>query len=201
MNYCINKNIYNQKYDNVLSNIVCKKEVISDMKIRYTILIILMLCIFTVNITAAEPTINNIIIIPENPKPESSVTIIADISGENISEIILSVSECDAGTGACFENHHVTMTLNQQGTYQAEITLRDSRGRTDSLEYQFTITADGEEYIRSEESWKTYLDISPSNENNQGDEDKTNDTPGFELLIVITALFVSLILLKKRDRR
>jgi hypothetical protein len=146
----------------------------------------------------AKPTVNSITTIPENPKPLSTVTIIADISGENISRVNLTISECDEN--ACYINQKVDMVLNPDGKYQAEITLKDSENRADHLQYLFKIALEnGSEYPLSDNSWKTYLDLSSNdNKNNNEDDTGSDDTPGFEILFVMIAIFIGLLYYKKK---
>lgn len=163
-----------------------------------TILCIL-LVLFLLNINvAAKPTVNNITTIPENPEPLSDVTIIVDISGENISTVNLTISGCNETL--CFTDltQRVTMFLNQDGKYQAEITLKDSEGRADHIEYYFKIALEnGTEYYLSENSWKTYLDLGEDNDLNN-DDVADDSTPGFELIFVMLAIFIGLLHLKKK---
>lgn len=147
---------------------------------------------------AAEPTINNITTVPESPAPLSTITIIADISGEDISKVNLTVSECN--DTACFLNQKVNMALNQDGKYEAQITLKDSEGRANHLQYLFKVALeDGTEYHLSEDLWKVYLDLGENGgENNNEDDNGEDGTPGFELLFLFIAIFISFLYYNKK---
>jgi hypothetical protein len=151
--------------------------------------------IVVMNSISAEPEVNSITITPENPEPGSDVTIIADISGENISIVNLTITHCD--DQGCYVNQKTNMVLNPIGKYQAEMTLKDS-GVADHIQYQFKIVLNnGTEHYLSEESWKTYF--AADDENGDSDENgPDNDTPGFELMFLLVAIFISYLLYNKK---
>ena len=176
----------------------------SIKKLEYFIIIGFFLISFVslLSTVSADPTVNNIITNPSNPKPLSSVTVIANISGENITNVALTVSECSDETGLCYVNPvlNENMTLNSNGNYEKEFTLKDADGRTDHIEYRFTVNDNGEEYILDDDSFKTYLDLS-SNENGDGGNGQDNgsgDTPGFELVLIFLAIIIGVIYYKKK---
>jgi len=146
----------------------------------------LCLSIFSVN---ANPTIENITTNPAEPKPLSTFTVIATITGENIISVTVTISECTEKPPAqCFKSHqNIPMTLNDNGKYEAEVTLTGTQDSIDHVQYLFNINDDGTEYQIGD--LKTYLKT-----NNGGD----NEDPGFELVILLIAVFISLIFLKRK---
>lgn len=151
-----------------------------------------------ISTVSADPTVNHITTNPDIPKPESTVTIIANISGENISKVRLSLSECNHETGLCYENQNVEMALNSEGEYEGEFTLEDSLSRTDHLQYVFVVTDNGADYQLTDDSWRTDLDLENSVITPNVDNGEDNGSPGFELVIVLIAVFISLIFLKRK---
>ena len=86
------------------------------------------------------------------------------------------------------------MDLNDEGKYEAEVTLTGTQASIDHVQYLFVIDDNGIEYQKGD--LKTYLKT--DNGNNDGGD---NGSPGFELIILIVAVFISLVVLKKRDKR
>ena len=157
--------------------------------------------LFSSYTVSADPTVETIITVPANPKPLSTFTVIASITGENIINVNVTISECTDGPPAlCFKSHpNIPMNLNNDGNYEAEVTLMGTQDSIDHVEYRFIINDNGTEHI-IEDDLKTYLKV-------KTDTDGTNDhgsddgTPGFELVILLIAVFISFIFLKKRDRK
>ncbi len=159
-------------------------------KISITIILFLGLCLsaFTVN---ADPTIEDITTIPANPEPLSTFTLIATITGEDITSVKVTFSECD--DSACFVSQsNIPMSLNEDYKYEAELTLTGTQDSINHIQYIFTINDNGIEY--QIEDLKTYLKTDNDNTNNGGN----NGTPGFELIIILAAIFISLIILKRK---
>jgi len=208
MSYYKNENIYNKKlaYLTELNKyLLCGKGVKKQMtlsrfvKPRRLIItgILLFSLLFVLNSVSADPVVNSITTNPANPKPESTLTVIVDVSGEDISKVVLTASECST---VCYENPVLNqeMTLNAQGKYELEFTLIDSKDRTDHIEYQLVITDNGEEYVLQEDSWKTSLDISSGSTDNSENNNDSNDSPGFELAIVFIAAIIGIAIYKKK---
>ncbi|OGS41124.1 MAG: hypothetical protein A3K77_00320 [Euryarchaeota archaeon RBG_13_31_8] len=153
------------------------------------IFLCLFLSIFNVN---ANPTIENITTNPVKPKPLSTFTVIASITGENIISLNVTISECTEQPPAqCFKSHpNIPMTLNDNGKYEAEVTLTGTQDSIDHVQYLFIINDNGNEYQIGD--MKTYLDIET---NNNGSD---NGSPGFELIILLIAMFISLIFFKRK---
>ncbi len=147
----------------------------------------------------AEPTVNNINTNPEKPEPQSTVTVIANISGENITSVTLFVLECNYNTEQCYVSNNYEMELNSEGKYVKTLALEDTQGRTDHIQYFFTVMDSGTEYQLTDDSWLVDLDID-SNKNDSKDDNQNSDngTPGFEFIFVIIALFISMLFIYKK---
>ncbi len=157
-------------------------------KISMIIILFLGLYLSTFNVSA-NPTIENMTTNPVKPEPLSTFTVIATITGENIISVNVTISECTEEPPAqCFKSHpNIPMTLNDDGKYEAEVTLTGTQKSIDHVQYLFIINDNGIEYQVGD--LKTYLKT-----DNGGD----NDSPGFELVILLIAAFISLIFLKRK---
>lgn len=163
-------------------------------KIMISIIFFLVLFISAVNVNAT-PTVEDITTQPAQPTPLSTIKVIATITGENIISVNLTVAECDESL--CYVSHsNIVMSLNEDSKYEAELTLKDDRNRADHIQYQFIINDNGTEYTFSDDSWKTYFLITNNNDNQN--TDNNDNTPGFELIILLVAVFISLIFLKRK---
>jgi len=131
---------------------------------------------------------------PEQPKPQSEVTIIAKIIDEDIKSVFLEMQECNTA-GTCFgwkTNVSMTPTGNAD-EYKATINLEREDSKYFSL--RLAIEKDGEwEYTSTANYHDVMLDRSSSN----GDDNDSNNTPGFEIILMIVAILVGVILSKRK---
>jgi hypothetical protein len=160
-------------------------------KLSITIVLFLSLCLSTFSVSA-DPTIE-IETNPSNPERLSTFTVIATITGENIISVKVTISECD--DSACYVSQtNIPMDINQDGKYETEITLTGTQESINHVEYVFIIDDNGTEY--QIQDLKT--DLNTDNGNDNGGD---NETPGFELILILASVFISLIILKKRDKK
>jgi len=137
------------------------------------------------------PTVGNTTVKPAEPTLKSQVTITAVITGENITDVVLYVEECSSVLQTCFETHKTNMTKTDDNVYTGTVTL--TRDETTYITYYFDITDDsGETTIQNSTAWVVNLKLDEENDNNGGTSNTGGDkgTPGFEILLVLTALFV-----------
>ena len=158
-------------------------------KIIIGVLIISILGILTTSITTAEPTLESFTIDPEEPTPLSDITVTADIGGEGITAVVVHIKECNQDQGICFREQSTEMSELETGKYQAQFTLKETEA--DYIQYYFDITIDGEE-VRFDETWT--IDLLVDSNDNNGD----NGTPGFEFIILITAIGAGFLLFRKK---
>jgi len=158
---------------------------------------ILLICFLLSNVVSADPTVDSVETVPESPKPLSTFTVLATITGENIISVKVSISECaDGPPEVCYIPHmNIPMTLNADGKYEAEVTLTGTQESIDHVQYQFDINDDGEEY--SVKDLKTYLDVQAGNGNTNGGGGD-NGSPGFELVFVLVAVMIGVLLYRKK---
>ena len=153
-------------------------------------------------VVSADPVVNNLTIYPETIDSTSTFTVSVNISGEDISIVNLTISGCNEDV--CFTDltQNIEMNLNSQGEYEAQISFSDPDEKANIIKYLFEITLeDGTEYRFSDPSWKTYINVNQNIDGNGETTQKTDDnnTPGFDLIFVLLALFISfLVYYKKR---
>jgi hypothetical protein len=163
-------------------------------KTLITTILFLGLCLSTFGVNA-DPTVETIVTVPTEPEPLSTFTVVATITGENIISVTVTISECtEKPPEQCFIAHqNIPMTLNDNGKYEAEVTLTGTQDSIDHVQYLFVINDNGTEY--QVDDLKTYLKIDDNINNNDGAD---NGTPGFELIIILAAVFISILFLRRK---
>ncbi|UCF13062.1 MAG: hypothetical protein JSW06_02085 [Thermoplasmatales archaeon] len=146
----------------------------------------------------ADPVVENISIDPTNPAPLSTITITANIDGENITNVNLSVGECNKTAGVCYVYHQITMTEKTEGQYTAELTLEKSKASY--ISFAFDITYDGETKKLEDDSWDVDLSIESGNGDttNGGDGDSV---PGFEIIYFLITISIGILVHRNKRSR
>lgn len=162
-------------------------------KILIATMVFLSLCITSVSAIAA-PTVN-VVIEPEEPTRKSTVTITATITSEDeIDAVWLQIKECSQSY--CHQGENLTMNL-VNGKYQYEYALKWS----DAVYFNYSfIISSGEESFPTEET-KVLLKLDSGNGDTNGNGTSGNGSPGFELILLIIAVFIGVILLKRKRSR
>lgn len=151
-------------------------------------------CLFCFSPVLAEPVVEQVVIDPEEPEPESTVNVSATISSdENITEVYLLVQECKENL--CFQRENVTMSLID-GKYEYEYELNFEE--TTYFKYNFNILSGGKWY----ETEITNVTLKEkTNGNNGGTNGNENDAPGFELVSLFVAISLGVLLFKRKRIR
>ncbi len=161
----------------------------------------------------AEPVVDSITFDPEMPKGQGSFTATVQITSEEaIEEVYFEVlGECNRTEGICYQGTTQNISLSQvedTSTYQGTITL--THEKASYIEYQITVSAGGS--WTSSEKTEIDLDTTPKDTNGDNGNGGTNgdngnggtngdETPGFESIVLIGALIISLVALRKRRFR
>jgi hypothetical protein len=160
---------------------------------KILIIIIVMLSLFmsSINVTAA-PVVDEVTTNPASPTPQSTITISAKISGNDITSVNVTISECKVGL--CFIYNTYPMSKNEAGDWVAHATLQDDSGDSTYIKYQFYVIDNGLEYTL-DEGWKVNLSIE---NNNNTPNDNNGKTPGFEIITLLAAIIIGTVLLRKK---
>ena len=177
-----------------------------ETKLLITIEILIILLSVLASNVAATPVVDEINYEPENPAPESTVTFTATISGDNITMVNITVSECidSEELKVCFSKQTVTMTELGNSEYRAEINLQEDRANY--IQYYFDITADGIEERLVNSSWKVNLSTEPNDNGSNGNGNGNgtngngdNGSPGFEAIVFFIAVAITaMVIIRKR---
>jgi len=161
-------------------------------KIKIIFMIVLGLSLLLNSVSAA--TVINVDVEPSEPAPASKITITADISSDKeIDKVYIDIQECKEDM--CFLNENVSM-LKVNNNYEKEYQL--TRDEATYFKYSIAIKfKDGSWYSQAE---KTDITLKPSS-NNNGTNGGNNDSPGFELIIVISAVLIAMLLFKRKRSR
>jgi hypothetical protein len=160
-------------------------------KVLISVIIISGLYISTTTVLA-DPTVD-IEIEPQNPAPSSTVTFTGIITGDSVTEVFINVIECKGDI--CFAKPVVnsSMNKNNEGEYQLDVTL--SHSDADSIKYWTVVKSNGNWYDFQQD--ETLVLLSTSSGTNNG---TSNNTPGFELLIMLLSVAILIFIIKrKRD--
>ena len=159
--------------------------------ILITAIVILGLFLSTANV-AAEP-VADISVTPKEPEHLDMLTFTATVtSDEDIDEVNLIIKECKPGL--CYKRTTVPMAL-EGDTYQAEFKLEYSDSTY--ISYHLEITSGGSTSETEEINLTLKIDSSNGNTNGGGSDDG-DGLPGFEVIIFIAAVFIALILIRKK---
>ena len=167
-------------------------------KTLITTILFLGLCFSTFGVNA-DPTVVAIVTDPVNPEPLSTFTVIATIIGDNITSVNAIVSQCSDVAGVCYTNASVSpVTSNADDEYEFQVTLEDDNNKSDHVQYAFVINDNGTSYqLGTLGEYKTYLDLGADNDGSNGDG-TDNGSPGFELILLLIAVFILLIYVKRK---
>ena len=140
---------------------------------------------------AAGPTFGGITVSPTFPTALSTVMLSVILSGDTPSEVRVTVEECNGRTGICYPDiQNVTMSLFNAGNYKTNVTLKHA----DATYITCYVVAKTSGIWTS--SLKKNVNLSENTNGNDGNDDKK--TPGFELVLFIMAIGVSLMVLARK---
>ena len=157
-------------------------------KILAAVLIMLGLLVLYSSLTTAEPTVGEITLDPTTPSPGSTVTFTVSVTAdEEIEEVYIVVEECK--TGFCYsDGFNKSMTLTN-GDYTASLTLKHS----DATEMKYYLD------IKTSAGWtKTSTEQKTLSANSNSNDNGSNNTPGFEIGIILMAFIMILIVVGRK---
>jgi len=149
-----------------------------------------------VNAVSAQPSVNILSVDPEEPMINSDFTVTANFSWNNITYVNLTVQPCSEEL--CYHGWTTTM-VETNGTYSGTVKLDNEEAIY--VQYYFEVVAENESYLIGYlDPWKVNL-TADTDDGNNGEEpadNEDNGTPGFELLFLLTALFIVAYIIKRK---
>lgn len=145
----------------------------------------------------ADPVVENISTDPTSPAPLSTITVTANINGEDISSVNLTVSECDETV--CFIYNTYPMSKSESGDWVAKATLHDDSGRSTHIKYGFDVIDGGVIYPLTDSTWR--VDLAAENGDQNGNGGDGNSTPGFEIIYFLIVIIIGLLLHRNKRSR
>jgi len=147
---------------------------------------------------AAEPVIGIPVLIPNTPTALSTIRFSVDVTGDDITFVKINVEECDGKTGICYPEQNITMNKISNITYAQNVTLTHS----DATYITYSV---GVQYgLLWKNSTRIKLNLSeqqPPDHNQTNGSGNNKKIPGFELVVVVAAVAVSLILVGRKRYR
>ena len=164
-------------------------------KIKIITMIILGICLLSSNILAA--TIIDVDVEPDEPAPASQITISASISGESdINKVYIEIQECKEDL--CFQNVNLTMTkVNDKYQKQYQL-LKDE---ATYFKYSIAVLFDDGSWYNQTEKTEVTLKLDSNNGGTNNGDGGDKDTPGFELILLLTAISLIILLFRKKRLR
>jgi hypothetical protein len=167
--------------------------IIMKIKNKFVLLVVVMSVLGATFVSAATagPTFGEITLSPTAPTALSTVTLSVILSGDAPSEVRVTVEECNGRTGICYPDiQNVSMSLFSAGNYKTNVTLKHA----DATYITCQVVA------KTSGTWtsspKKNVNLSEDTNGNDGNDDKK--TPGFEVVLFIIAIGVSLIVLARK---
>jgi hypothetical protein len=162
----------------------------NERKLILTIALLSILGTTAVSAAGVAGPIGTITVTPSAPTALSTVTISVPISGEAPSQVRVRVEECNGNTGICYPDvQNVSMALASSSIYRANVTLKHSDAT------YITVVVVTESNGSWQESAQKKINLSASSDGNTNDN---KGTPGFELVVFVIAIGVSLILINRK---
>jgi len=166
-----------------------------NLRLIILIMCSVILCLFlSIPSVIAQPNID-ITFEPEEPAPESKINFTATVSGENISEVYICLSECKEGL--CYaDSFNESMDEISEGVYQKDITMIHSDATY--IEY-WAVVNDNDTWYNFNLDYETAnLKTSSNGNGDTTNGNDTDDTPGFEMILVLLSLVVLIFLFKRK---
>jgi len=166
--------------------------IIMKIENKFVLLVVVMSVLGATFVSAATagPTFGEITLSPTAPTALSTVTLSVILSGDAPSEVRVTVKECNGLIGICYPDiQNASMPLFSAGNYKANVTLKHA----DATYITCQVVAKTSGTWTS--SLKENVNLSENTNGNDGNDDKTS---GFEVVLFIIAIGVSLIVLARK---
>ena len=158
-----------------------------------------LLVLSSIGVQAAEPVLENVTLTPPSPTKLSTVTFTAYVVGDDIQTVKIGVLECNFTTGVCQNTRdNVTMVHKEGIIYQANVTL--DYAPASYLTYWVYVQFGGQ-WITLPDAHGVKVNLSITPPNGDGNGNNNNPVPGFEMILVVAAVAISLIVLGRKRYR
>lgn len=139
------------------------------------------------NAVASEPEYE-VDISPETPVAGSEITFSITLDNySKVDEVYLKYQECS--DNLCYDNYNLSITGSDNGLYEKEVDLQKTEATY--ISYWVVINSNGSWFTSNE----VKIDLEPYSDVDE--EEKENGTPGFQMILLISALLISLFVIKR----
>lgn len=165
-----------------------------NFKKKISILALIVLSFNIINNSVIAEPVVEVTIEPSEPTPQSSVEATANISfDDDIDEVWISYKECNPNI--CFRLENISMTLLGD-VYSKVLTLENEL--TTYFNYSLAILSNGTWYETDETKVNLKVDSSNGGANGGPSNEDEKGIPSFELILLLIAIIVGIILLKRK---
>ena len=150
---------------------------------------------------ATEPVLEGVTLNPTNPTKLSTIAFTAHVIGNEIQEVKIGVLECNATTGICQNNvDNITMVHLVGTTYKTNVTL--DYPTASYITYWVYVESGGQwTTLPNTHGVKVNLTVSPGDGNHDGNGSGNGKSPGFELIVLVAAVGISIFLIGRKRFR
>ena len=173
-----------------------------NLKNVLVIILVAELCLAFAGIaTADQPSVGAISLSPKKPTRQSEVNFSVSVTGDNIEKVYVKVEECVGDPNSpdyfCYTGLLNVSLSNVSGTWKGTGTLQYSN--SDEGHCWPVVKSNGVWYdFKNDKTTWTNFSIVPASNNGTNGGDNTDNTPGFELILVIVSIVAALFIYKKK---
>ena len=177
---------------------MCGEKTVKNKKLFVVIIIYLGLLLLNTSIGSAVPVLDKMDISPSKLAPQGTAAFTASVSDyDYVDAVYLIVDECTEGL--CFtDGFNESMTHNGIGEFESEITLKHESATEIKYHVEIKVKNNPSVDWTTSDSVSYDLDVSGSSNGDTNNGNSSNNTPGFELLFVLSAIFIGLLLFRKK---
>ena len=176
-----------------------------NLKNVLVIILVAGLCLTIAGLaTADEPSVGKISVSPEEPTRESEVNFSVSVTGDNIEKVYVKVEECvgdpDSPDYFCYAGLLNVSLTDVSGTWKGTGTLQYAN--SDEGHCWLVVKSNGTwyDFKNDKTTWTNFDIVAAPNNNGNGTNggNNTDDSPGFELILIIVSIAVALFIYKKK---
>jgi hypothetical protein len=142
-------------------------------------------------VIGAEPKVE---LNPSKPTPLSKITFNVEISEQDANNVELYIQECSSKAGICYSDSRKNLVMDKVNDFEYKVSTELIRKEADYIQYNIS--------VETESGWVHYDDLITVNldlkSNNSGNGGGDNETPGFEIIILILGVAIVIFILGKK---